>query len=185
MYKVLNIPNCLSITRILLIPVIVLLILFSTSQNYPFLIGLFFFSILLDFFDGFLARKLSQETEIGKVLDPLADKLMIFCIVLVLIIKADFPLWLALMIFLRDFVILLASVLLMRGNRKVKPSILIGKVTFGVLGVLLLVYLIDLHQGFDLEILKRFFAALSFTYLIWSWVEYYVVYRREKNGEKK
>ena len=62
----LNIPNILSGMRILTIPIIVLLIVHSTPYNYPVLILVFFFSIMLDFFDGYLARKLSQETKLGQ-----------------------------------------------------------------------------------------------------------------------
>jgi len=180
-----NIPNFLSMLRILLIPVLVLLIIHSNAKNYPVLIGLFAISCWLDFFDGYLARKLSQETELGKVLDPLADKLLFFCIILALIIKSDFPLWLAILVFFRDFLILLASVLMYKGKHKVTPSNLIGKVTFGVFGTLILVYIIDLYESVNLEILKNFFIVLSFSFLIWSWVEYFNIfirYRREQNG---
>ncbi len=116
MEKRLNIPNTLSIIRLLLFPVIFLLITKSTASNYPYLIFVFFLAIALDFFDGYLARKLSQETELGKILDPVADKIMVFFIVLGLMIKSDFPIWLGVIIFLRDFFILAAAALI-RGLR--------------------------------------------------------------------
>lgn len=180
-----NIPNALSTLRMLTIPGIFLLILYSNPRNYPILIALFAFSILLDFLDGYLARKLSQETELGKILDPMADKLMVCFIVLALIIKSDFPLWLGIIIFVRDIVILTASLVLMKRKKgkKVAPSILVGKVAFAALAFLIMVYILDLHQGLNPEMLKRFFIVLSVGFMGWSWVEYYNVYQKEKNAK--
>ncbi|NIM14041.1 MAG: hypothetical protein GTO45_18520 [Candidatus Aminicenantes bacterium] len=183
MKKWMNVPNTLSIIRILTIPAIVLLIIYSTTKNYPILIGVYFFSVWLDFFDGYLARKLSQETELGKILDPLADKLMIAAIVIALVIKTDFPLWLAIIILLRDLVILVAASIISREKHTILPSLLAGKVTFALLGALILVYILDLYQYIDLTILKRFFISLSCCFLTWSFVEYYKVYEAYKRGK--
>jgi len=182
MNKVLTVPNCMSIGRIALIPVIILLILKSNTKNYPILLGLYFFSILLDFFDGFFARVLSQESELGKILDPIADKLMTFFIVIALIVKADFPIWLALVIVLRDILILIGAILVIKKKQKVSPSILIGKATFGVLGALVMIYIVDLNEMISLDIFKRFFIVLSFSFIIWSFVEYLMIYLKEKNA---
>lgn len=173
-----NVPNSMSAARILLTPILFLLIIYSNPGNYPWLIGLYFLSIWLDFFDGYFARKLGQETELGKILDPLADKLLILFTMVALLIKTDFPLWFALVIISRDILILLASFVMLKGRHTVKGSILTGKITFAGLGVLLLIYIIDLHPGLNLEILKRFFLVLSFSYLLWSWIEYYIIYKR-------
>ena len=178
----LNIPNILSGLRILTIPVIVILILNSNPDNYPILILVFFFSIWLDFFDGYLARKLSQETKLGQILDPLADKLMVSSIIIALIIKSDFPLWLGILIIGRDLLILAAGVVMFKGKQVIATSILIGKATFALLGTLIMTYIVDLHQSMDLQILKRFFIVLTVSFLAWSWVEYFQIYKREKNA---
>lgn len=178
----LNIPNILSGMRILTIPIIVLLIVHTTPYNYPVLILVFFFSILLDFFDGYLARKLSQETKLGQILDPLADKLMVSCIVVALIIKTDFPLWLGILIIGRDLLILAAGAVLFKGKHVITTSILIGKATFALLGALIMIYILDLHPYINLHILKRFFIVLAVSFLAWSCVEYYHIYKREKNA---
>lgn len=178
----LNIPNILSGLRILTIPVIVLLIVHVTPYNYPLLILVFFFSIWLDFFDGYLARKLSQETKLGQILDPLADKLMVSCIVVALIIKTDFPIWLGILIIGRDLLILAAGAVIFKGKHVIATSILIGKATFALLGSLIMIYILDLYPYINLQILKRFFIALTVSFLAWSWVEYYQIYKREKNA---
>ena len=133
---ILNLPNVLSSMRIFLIPIIFFLIINSTSRNYCILVVIYFFSILFDFLDGYFARRFSQITDFGKILDPVADKLLIFFVLIALIIKTDFPLWIAIPIFLRDFLILLASFFIYRKNKKIKPSITIGKVAFGSLSFL-------------------------------------------------
>lgn len=182
MKMIMNLPNALSLMRILLIPVIFLLIINSTSRNYCILIIIYFFSILFDFLDGYFARRFSQITDFGKILDPVADKLLIFFILIALIIKTDFPLWIAMPIFLRDFLILLASFFIYRKNKKIKPSITIGKVAFGSLSFLIFLYILGLNSSSDLDLLKKFVSVFTISFLLWSWFEYLFIYVREKNG---
>ncbi len=182
MRKQLNIPNSMSICRLALIPVVFYLIVNTNSQNYPWLIGVFCFSILLDFLDGLAARLLSQETELGKILDPLADKLLIIIVIVALIVKSDFPIWLAVFIFARDMLIALAAFILLRKKRTVIPSNLIGKITFSATAFLIFIYILDLHINLDLTMHKRFFTVAATAFLVWSWFEYYFLYKEEKNA---
>jgi len=68
--EVRNLPNLVSLTRLLLSPLMLFL-------EFPQVIALFILLALTDALDGFLARRLKQETELGKVLDPLADKTLL------------------------------------------------------------------------------------------------------------
>lgn len=185
MQMVLNIPNSMSLLRIILIPVLFLLILNFSPKMYPVLIVVYFFTVLLDFLDGFIARRFHQETELGKILDPLADKLLIFFLVIAFMVSAHFPVWLAFFIFFRDFCILLGSIIVYKKSHSVKPSLIIGKVTFAGMSALILFYVIDLNPSLDLEILKRFATALVFSFLLWSFGEYYKIYKEMKNGCSK
>ena len=182
MQMVLNIPNSMSLLRIILIPVLFLLILNFSPEIYPVLIAVYFFTVLLDFMDGFIARRFHQETELGKILDPLADKLLIFFLVIAFMVSADFPVWLAFFIFFRDFCILLGSIIVYKKSHSVKPSLIIGKVTFAAMSALILFYVIDLNPTLNLEILKRFSIALVFSFMLWSFGEYYKIYKEIKNG---
>jgi CDP-diacylglycerol--glycerol-3-phosphate 3-phosphatidyltransferase len=83
---------------------------------------------LTDFLDGFLARKLNQITELGKILDPLADKLMIGSAVIILLVQNRMPFWYVAIIIGRDLFNLLGGLLVSRKIKFVLPSILIGKV---------------------------------------------------------
>ena len=176
---ILNVPNALSILRMMLIPPIFILILHSTPKNYCWLIVVYFFSILFDFLDGYIARRFSMETAFGRILDPVADKLLMFFILIALIIKTDFPLWIVIPIFLRDFLILLASFFIYRKSREIKPSITIGKIAFGSLSFLIFLYIVGMNSGSDLDLLKKFVSVFTLNFLLWSWIEYLFVYLRE------
>lgn len=81
--EILTIPNILSFVRVLLIPVIVYF--YVVKQQHVTGVILLFFCELTDFLDGFLARKLNQITKLGKIIDPIADKLtqLAMCLCLV------------------------------------------------------------------------------------------------------
>ena len=69
-----NFINFITITRILLAPIIFIFLIFG---NYLVCIILFFLAGLTDYFDGYLARKYNAESQIGEILDPIADKILI------------------------------------------------------------------------------------------------------------
>ena len=91
-----NIPNFLTVFRVLCIPVIAILIILKINQAFTVVaFWLFILSALTDYLDGLTARKLNQMTEFGKVLDPIADKLMTIILLCVLYgssIGSKFPL---------------------------------------------------------------------------------------------
>lgn len=179
MQFIFNVPNTLSMLRIILIPPIFILIIHSTPKNYCLLIFVYFFSILFDFLDGYIARRFSMETALGRMLDPVADKMLMFFILIALIIKTDFPLWIAIPIFIRDFLILLASFFIYRKNKEIKPSVTIGKIAFGSLSFLIFLYIVGMNSGSDLDLLKKFVSLFTLNFLIWSWIEYLFIYLRE------
>ncbi len=184
MGKILTLPNVLSFLRLLMIPLIILLMVNVNDTLFPYLLTIYIIAVFLDFLDGFIARHFSQESELGKILDPLADKFLVLAILITLTLKFNFPLWLAAFIILRDILILWASVVLYRDKRVVKPSLVVGKFTFGLLSLLIFIFIVDLHELIDLLMLKQFLVALSFSFLLWSWIAYFLIYLREKNGNK-
>ena len=185
MGQLLTLPNVLSLMRLLMIPVIVMLMVNINDGLFPYLLIVYIFAVFLDFLDGFIARKFMLESEVGKILDPLADKFLVLAILVTLAIRFRFPIWLAMIIILRDILILWASVLLYKGKRIVKPSLVVGKFTFALLSLLIFVFIVDLHDGIDLLLIKHFLIVLSFSFLLWSWVAYFMVYLREKNEKKE
>lgn len=112
--RILTVPNVLSFLRLLLVPVFLICIIQ----------GLFFIALLVlivaslsDAFDGYLARRLNQVSNLGILLDPLADRLYIFAALLGLAFRGYVPWWLLLVIVARDLLIVaLALVLWARGQ---------------------------------------------------------------------
>jgi cardiolipin synthase len=122
-----NIPNLLTMSRIILVPIIVILLM---DGSFCIALVLLVISGVTDVLDGFLARILNQQTVLGAYLDPIADKaLMISCFV-TLAVKKFIPGWLSVIVISRDCIILLGvSVLTMLSVPfKVKP-VLLSKLT--------------------------------------------------------
>ena len=85
MAKIYTIPNIITFIRIFLIPVI-LYLLFSENPKIVLIAGLLFIvSSVSDYFDGYLARTLNQSSKLGTLLDPIADKLLIASVIVVLV----------------------------------------------------------------------------------------------------
>lgn len=90
-----NIPNSLTLLRIFLIPVFVVAFYLPFSWNNLLATVIFSLAALTDLLDGYLARKLGQISKLGAFLDPVADKLMV-AVVLVLVVQEHPTIWLAL-----------------------------------------------------------------------------------------
>lgn len=106
-----NIPNVLTLSRIILVPVIVIYLM---NGAYCTALVLLVISGLTDVLDGFLARVLKQQTVLGAYLDPIADKALIISCFVTLAVKKFIPGWLSVIVISRDCIILLGiSVLTM------------------------------------------------------------------------
>lgn len=84
-----NIPNTLTLFRIVLIPVFIGAYYLPVGWSHVLATFIFWLASITDWFDGYLARKLNQQSDLGKFLDPLADKLMV--ITALVLIVADYP----------------------------------------------------------------------------------------------
>ena len=123
--KILTIPNLFSFLRIILI-IIAGCQLYNHNNINAFIIYLT--AIITDFFDGFFSCILNQISELGKILDPLADKLMVISAVLILLLQHRMPLWFVLIVVIRDILILLGGLYAKTKIKFIIPSILIGKI---------------------------------------------------------
>jgi cardiolipin synthase len=129
--RVLTIPNGISFARILLIPVFVLLLLHHGSETAGLLLlgGV----VSTDWVDGVIARRTGQVSELGKLLDPVADRLAIAAALVTLVVRDAFPLWAALLILVRDLLIVVAGLFLLSRGRRIDVRFL-GKVaTFSLM----------------------------------------------------
>jgi cardiolipin synthase len=112
-----TVPNLLSLARILLIPAFVWLLL-NRGTELP---GLLLLGgvVATDWVDGYVARRTGQVSTVGKVLDPVADRLAIAAALVALVVRGAFPLWAALLVLVRDALVLAAGAILLasRGVR--------------------------------------------------------------------
>jgi len=122
-----NIPNFLTLLRIILVPVFVI---FLIQTEYEKALITFMVAGLTDALDGTLARLLNCQTTLGAYLDPIADKMLLVTSFVTLAILGMIPSWLAVMVISRDFIILLgiAILSLMSVSYEIKPAI-VGKIT--------------------------------------------------------
>lgn len=90
-----NIPNLITVIRVLLIPIFILLFYLPYQWSYTAASSVFAVAAATDWLDGYLARRLEQSTPFGAFLDPVADKLMV-AVALVLLVQAHANLWLTL-----------------------------------------------------------------------------------------
>ncbi len=133
------IPNLLSLFRLVLMPLPVALIAHGHDAAALALITV---GIVTDVLDGTLARRLNQVSELGKILDPLSDKLAIAALVLALVAYKNFPWWAAALIISRDLLILLGALLALKFKRPTPTSNLFGKITALIWTLLILSYLL-------------------------------------------
>ena len=141
MSKLFLIPNILSISRIVLTPVIVCTFLFPLSGINFLSPSLFLLASISDFFDGYIARKYNSETKLGALLDLIGDKTLVVIILLCLIFKLDsYSIFLATcMIIFREIVIL--SLRSLEGQEKV--SVIFSakfKTTLQMIAIFLLLF---------------------------------------------
>ena len=108
-----SLPNALSILRIILTVPVVLTLL---NHDFFFAIMLFFVAGITDALDGWVAKRYSYQTRLGSILDPVADKLLLVSSFITLSVIGLLPLWLLLLIFLRDLMIVSGTVGSFMGN---------------------------------------------------------------------
>jgi CDP-diacylglycerol--glycerol-3-phosphate 3-phosphatidyltransferase len=101
----LNAPNILTVARILMIPVIVVALLNETEEGDVIAAALFAIAALTDGLDGYIARRQRQETTFGKLMDPLADKLLVTAALVALVSLDRLAAWVAMVIIAREFAV--------------------------------------------------------------------------------
>jgi cardiolipin synthase len=132
---VVTIPNALSLARIALIPLFCWLIADEGTRLWG--IVLFALVVSTDWVDGYVARRTGQVSELGRILDPVADRLAIAAGLLTFAIVGIFPFWAALLILVRDVALLLGGAMVLWG-RNIRIDVRwIGKIaTFSLMAAI-------------------------------------------------
>jgi cardiolipin synthase len=122
-----NLPNYITLLRIILIPFFINLMIY---HYYREALVVFIFACVTDALDGMIARFTKTQTELGAFLDPMADKLLIVSAFVTLVLMDMLPVWLVIIVISRDMILVLGSIAIYFTGYKftAKPSI-IGKTT--------------------------------------------------------
>lgn len=124
-----NIPNILTIFRIILIPVFVMLFFSEMPNNLNYALLVFFIAGVTDVLDGFIARRFNMVTDVGKVLDPLADKIMLLSVLICLASTDLVPIWILFIIMLKELFMIYGGIQLYFSKSKIIiPSNKYGKI---------------------------------------------------------
>lgn len=168
-----NIPNLITISRFFLIPAFVYLML---SKQYNYAIAVFVFAGFTDILDGYIARKYNKVTDLGKILDPLADKLMqlaaLFMIVIMNIIPNVLPL--LIIVFAKELMMAVGSSVLW-GKGVIVQAVWYGKASTVIFyaAVVLSIILRPLGQWFLL------IAVISQVIAFLMYLKHYFEIRKE------
>lgn len=160
-HDVFKIPNLISLGRLLfLIPIWYFISLPDENAKY-WALAVICVAVASDFLDGYLARRLNQETELGLILDPLSDKILVGAVVILLIVYRDFPIWLAGTVIVRDLLILSGGLYIKKKTGLIPPSILTGKYCFTSLGILLMSYVLRFDYGINIFFYLTLFLMVA------------------------
>ena len=174
--RIVTVPNLLTVFRMVLIPVFVSLLFY---QRFVIALGVFVVAGVTDGLDGLLARRFNQKSQLGTILDPIADKLMLVTAFIVLSMRSVFPqpvpshlpipFWVTIAVISRDVLIIVgaAAINIVTGFRGFRPSLL-GKINtviqIAAIGIIMFAASVPYGTGYYLPTLYATvfgFAILS------------------------
>lgn len=174
-----TIPNILCYIRLVLIPIFVYVYANAKEAKDYYLAGaIIFLSGLTDFCDGFIARRFNQVTELGKLIDPVADKLTQAAIIIALMFRFKWIFFLVVLFTIKELSMIINGIILLKKGKKLDGAMWFGKVSTAVF--YLSTFIIILFPSLDvsiintLMIISAFFMALSF---IMYMIEYIKMYK--------
>ncbi len=175
--QVFTAPNQLTLLRMIFVPFIVIDLV---DGHYSWALVLFLVAGFSDGLDGLLARRLHQQTLLGQYLDPIADKLLLSTLFLVLSILHKIPWKYTVLVFSRDISILAASAVLfaIAGLRDFRPSIFGKANTFSQICALFFVLLLEVEPVLWISIARKVFLRATFSFTIISALHYVILVQR-------
>jgi len=171
--RVWTIPNVLSFIRLMLIAPTGI-ILWNGENVLAATLALL--GGLLDIADGIIARKYNQTSELGKIIDPLADKLFVAVLVVILFIQNRLPLWFILAVISRDLLIIIGGAIISTKIKIVPPSNWLGKITALTIGITILSIIVNIEKIYTI------LMYLSVVLIVSSFVNYVVSVTKQIKG---
>jgi CDP-diacylglycerol--glycerol-3-phosphate 3-phosphatidyltransferase len=168
-----NLPNALTVLRILLVPVMVVALAQETGTGDVVAAFVFWLASVTDWFDGWLARRSNLITNFGKLADPIADKLLVIAALVMLVSVDRVAVWVAVVVVGRELAVTLTRAVAAQHGDIIAAAWL-GKVktSFQILVILLLILISGSHLWLDLLV----YAMVGIT--LWSGADYFRGLRR-------
>jgi CDP-diacylglycerol---glycerol-3-phosphate 3-phosphatidyltransferase len=169
----LNLPNTLTVLRILLVPVVVVALLDETPNGDAIAAGVFALAAFTDSLDGYIARQRNAVTTFGKLMDPIADKLLIAAALIALVSLDRLAAWIAMVIIAREFAVTGLRLVAAERGVVIQASWLgKAKTILQVAAIICLIAFNPAPLGVDLLV----YAAVAATVI--SGVDYFFGFRR-------
>lgn len=177
--ETLNLPNTITLLRIGVIPVLFLILLSPGRALSLFIAVLFILAALTDLVDGYIARRYGIVTKMGKLLDPVADKIIVNTAMILMIPIGHIPAWIVALIIIRDIVV--------EGTRNIALSegVVISASKLGkrkTLSQNIAVSALIIHYplfGIDAHLVGMIILYVALILTIWSGVDYFMKFYRE------
>ena len=122
-----NIPNILSVFRLFLVPVFVTVYFSDLGEAKAYATGIYMLAAFTDFLDGRIARKYHLVSKLGRILDPLGDKMMTFAVLLCITIDKIVPAWAVVIFFLKESLMALGGYVIYKKSSDMPPANFLGK----------------------------------------------------------
>ena len=178
LYK--HIPNALTILRFILIPFI---IIYIAKEDYINAVIFLTISGLTDVLDGTIARKFNFITNFGKLIDPLADKATQICILVTLSLKNIIPVWILVIIFIKEFA-MISGASFLYGKELVVSSKWFGKLAtvlfyIAIVSSFVIKYWNTINQNFILPQFDIYLYYIALIATIFSLIMYYLTFYKK------
>lgn len=169
-----NIPNILSFIRII---IIIPFVLYFLNDNYLFAALMLIISGLSDMFDGIIARKLNQVTRLGKILDPVADKLTLTAVIICMGIKFPEIVSLVIILTLKDLSMLIAGSILLKKGIEPPAAKWYGKLStaFFYISVIIIVALKAIW-GINNPIISISLLSITSVFMLFALFKYFILF---------
>lgn len=180
-----NLPNKITFSRVLLVPVFIVMFYIDIPHNQTYAGLIFIIAALTDTLDGYLARKNGQVTNLGKFIDPLADKLLVSAALILLVEVGTIPAWVVITIIAREFTITGFRIIAASEGVTIAASSL-GKfkTITQLIAIILLLFNNIFFKQFDIP-MDQIFLYISLIFTVLSGFDYIYKNRNTLNLSEK
>lgn len=171
--------NLISFSRVLVVAPIIFLHIQNDYEANTAIVILIIYGVISDYFDGLVARLRNERSELGKMLDPVADKLMAFFLFLYTVFYLQWiPVWYFILGVTRDLLIMWGSARIKKKRGKVAMSIMSGKISVNGMAL----YWLSVFFFPEATQIHLYLMILSILLMVYSFIEYTLRYRKIMAG---